>query len=71
MTDRYNALTVVLDRDVRSDDAESIISAIKMVKGVASVTPNVVDMTDHIAFVRAQSEIGRKIIEVIYPKEGS
>ena len=29
MTDRYNALTVILEKDIRSDDAESLIAAIR------------------------------------------
>jgi len=41
MTDRYCAPTVVLDKDIRSDDAEAIINAIKMVKHVLDVKPQV------------------------------
>jgi hypothetical protein len=36
MTDRYNSLTVVLDRDIREDDAEHILNAIRMIKGVGN-----------------------------------
>lgn len=39
MTDRYDGFTVVLDRAMRSDDAEHIINAIQMIKGVADVRP--------------------------------
>ena len=34
MTDRFKGLTVVLDRDIREDDAEYIIKTISMIKGV-------------------------------------
>lgn len=68
MTDRFNALTIVLDRDIRSDDAQSVIDAIKMVRGVQSVTPNIADMTDHIAYVRARGEIAAKLFEVLRDK---
>ena len=40
MTDRLNALTVSLDRDIREDDAEVIINAIKAIRGVNGVTAN-------------------------------
>ncbi len=41
MTDRHNAYVVVLAEDVRSDDAESVITALRMVKGVLTVVPHV------------------------------
>jgi hypothetical protein len=34
MTDRHAGYVVVLERDIREDDAEVILSAIGMVKGV-------------------------------------
>lgn len=39
MTDRHAGYVVTLDRDIREDDAEAVLNAIRMVKGVASVTP--------------------------------
>ena len=65
MTDRYNALVVVLERDIRSDDAEDIISALRMVKGVSSVTPNVSSLQDHIARARARTELAEKLWAVL------
>lgn len=67
MTDRLNALTVVLDRDVRTDDAAALIAAIGMIKGVASVVPHVADLEDHIAHERVRRELGEKLIAVLYP----
>lgn len=71
MTDRYNALTVVLERNIRDDDAETILAAIRMIKGVHSVTGNVADVESHIAEERARHELGQKLIAIIYPKLGS
>jgi hypothetical protein len=48
MTDRYFALTVVLDKDYRDDDAGFIIQAIKMVKGVQRVEPHVTEVSDFV-----------------------
>jgi hypothetical protein len=67
MTDRYNSITVVLERDIRDDDAEPILSAIRMIKGVQSATGNVAEVSDYIAEQRAIRELGQKILNVIYP----
>ena len=70
MTDRFHSLTVVLDVNVRDDDAESIINAIRMVKHVQSVTPHVADPTSHMAEERARRELGDKLWKVLYPEKG-
>lgn len=67
MTDRYNALTVVLDRDIRSDDAEAILTAIRMIKGVLSVAPHVTDTADYVAEERVRLEYQKKIGAVLWP----
>lgn len=46
MTDRTINLTVALDREYRDDDAQAIIDAIKMIKGVQYVSHIVFDSTD-------------------------
>ncbi len=43
MTDRIRHLTITLERDTRDDDCEVIIAALRMIKGVHSVTPHVVE----------------------------
>lgn len=61
MTDRINALTVVLINDIREDDAKHIVDAILMIKGVLSVTANVADLDDTLARIRARDELTTKI----------
>jgi hypothetical protein len=39
MTDRLKGFVVVLEEDLPEDDAEPVLSAIRMVKGVVSVKP--------------------------------
>ena len=68
MTDRYNALTVVLEKDIRDDDAEALLAAIRQLRGVLSVSGNVADMGDHIAQERARRDHGEKLWRVLYPK---
>jgi hypothetical protein len=56
MTDRVNALTVVLDRDMRDDDVQCVVDAIRMIKCVANVSLNVVDANDYINRARIISD---------------
>jgi hypothetical protein len=39
MTNRHSGYVVVLTDDIREDDAEAVITALKMIKGVLSVQP--------------------------------
>ena len=65
MTDRIRVLTVVLDKDYRDDDCEHVINAIKMIKGVRSVEPEVVDMQDHVARMEASDKLGAAVIQTV------
>lgn len=39
MTDRYKGFLITLDKEIRNDDAEPILNALKMIKGVQIVKP--------------------------------
>lgn len=65
MTDRYNAFIVVLERDIREDDAEPILNAIKHIRGVLSVKPHVADFSDSIATERVRAELQQKLWDVL------
>lgn len=65
MTDQYNALVVVLDRDIRDDDCQPIIDAIRMIKGVTAVEGQVADHQSFIAAVRARTELIRQVSDVL------
>lgn len=69
MTDRFNSLTVVLERNIRDDDAEPILEAIRMIKGVANVQGNVADTRSHVAEVRAKQELTSKVLCLLSTKE--
>jgi hypothetical protein len=68
MSGRINTITVVLEKETKDDDCEAILTAIRMVKGVIAVTPNVADHTEYMAQERTRRELGQKIWEVLYPK---
>ncbi len=67
MTDRYHSLTVTFGEDVRDDDAEIVIEAIKMFRGVISVKGNVSDLNTHVARERVRLELGKKLLGIVYP----
>ena len=71
MTDRYNYLTVALEHDIRDDDAQSLITAIRQLRGVANVEPNVGDGTAWTAEERVRRELSEKLWAVLYPKTAS
>lgn len=61
MTDRINAFVVILDQDVRDDDAQAIINAIRQLKGVLDVQPHVAGFEDAIAETRVRHELRQKL----------
>lgn len=65
MTDRYNAFTVVLENNIRSDDAQSLIEAIKHFRGVLAIQPHVADLDSYVAESRAKSELTQKLFDVL------
>ena len=65
MADRVKGFTVALDKDIRIDDVEFIINAIKMIKGVNNVSPLISDSSDFIARSRYKSEVQEKILKTL------
>ncbi len=57
MTDRVNALLVVLEANVRDDDIEPLVEAIRQMRNVQSVELNVADADAYIAESRAKIQI--------------
>jgi hypothetical protein len=66
MTEQYHTLTVALDHDIRSDDAEWLIKAIGMLRGVLSVTPHPVNPDSWVAEERAKRELTDKLWKVLH-----
>jgi hypothetical protein len=64
VTDRHSGYIVTLEQEVREDDAEVIIAAIGMIKGVLTVDPVVADATRHIERRRARSQLINKLIAI-------
>lgn len=69
MSDKTVVLTVVLDKEYRVDDMEdSLIPAIKLLKGVAEVKANVADYESYAAYARARHNLEMKLWSVLKPE---
>lgn len=66
MTDRIRTITVILDQDYREDDAEPILKAIRMVKGVSGATYVPVGGEDVMARDLAKDELRRELGQQIH-----
>ena len=67
MTDRLKGLLIALAEDIREDDAQPIIDAIKMIKGVLNVTPIVKSSDDWLARERVREEFREGILKLLFP----
>lgn len=68
MTDRLKGCTVVFESSVREDDAEPILAAIRMMKGVRFVLPLVDTFEDQMARERVRLELGDELLAVLFPE---
>lgn len=65
MTDRHAGYIVVLEKPIREDDAESVLNAIRMTKGVISVKPIVNNVSLEFAHEKARLDILGAIHDVL------
>ena len=65
MTDRLKGFVVILNSDMREDDANSVALAIGMLRYVASVKPLVANVDDCVAVERAKYELREKLYKAI------
>jgi hypothetical protein len=65
MTDRLKGLIVTFDCDVREDDAQAVIAAIKQLRGVIDVTGSVADFGDHMNRERIRQELRQKLWDAL------
>lgn len=70
MTERLKGVLVTFEDDVREDDAEHIINAIRLIRRVLTVKPVPNDIKQSIAEDRVRHELHEKLFRVIYPDSG-
>ena len=73
MTDRVHALTVVLEHDMRDDDVQALIDAIRCMRFVAGVSTHVAELADYSARAHVRTQLYAKLHEalgeILYPKK--
>lgn len=69
MSDRYNYLTVILEQDLKDEDAEPLMEAIKQFRGVLNVAMNISDSTAWLAEERAKHELRDKLWRILDEKK--
>lgn len=66
MTNRYNALVVVLRKGMRDDDLKPLINAIRQLRDVADVRPGAPEGYEHhVARMQIQTEMREKFWKVL------
>lgn len=65
MTTRHAGYLVTLEKDMREDDAEGVITALRMVKGVVSVEPVIGDPSLALAEERARFRLQKALWDVV------
>ena len=63
MTDRVKGFTVTLEKDIRIDDVEVIMDAIRMIRGIADVQPSISNHDDLINQMRVKSDLREKFLQ--------
>lgn len=67
MTAKVNMIFVFLEKDIREDEIHPLLNAIKMLKGVLDVEQNIANTADALAQKRLRDELGKKLLQVVYP----
>lgn len=68
MTDRVKGFWVALDDDIRVDDIEPVLSAVRQLRGVVGVTTSIVSAEDFMARERVRHQLGTELLAVLYPE---
>ena len=65
MTKRLAGFVVVLGADMREDDAQAVLNAIKTLKHVQTVEPIEADMMQQMAEIRVRADLIDKLLAVL------
>lgn len=65
MSDRAHSIQVVLQEDMRVDDLEQTMAAIRQLVGVINVSPIIADVESLMAESRVRNEVQMRLLQVI------
>lgn len=66
MSDRIKGLTVTLRPNMREDDAQCVINAIKMLNGVIDVKAHVANLDHNFAVTTAKRDLQQKLRDILW-----
>lgn len=64
MADRVFGFHVLLDKEYREDDIQTIIDAVKMIRGVKTVDVHISTADTWMAYAHARMDIAEKLFEI-------
>ncbi len=65
MSDKLKGITITFDHNMNEEQADALINAIKMFKGVLHVEPSIVTGQDHMNRTLIKAEFLNKIFKLI------
>lgn len=65
MTDRISHLVVGLDDNIREDEIDAVVTALRMVKRVIDVRPVVADYAETLALMRVRTQVLGRLYDAI------
>jgi hypothetical protein len=65
MTERHAGYIVTLAEDIREDDAEHILTALRMISGVVSVKPVTANLDVAVARERVHAEVRARVLRLL------
>lgn len=65
MTDRIKGVLITFEKDIRDDDAQPIIEALKMIKGVLTVKPYITGMEDYMLYQKGHMDARREMFNYL------
>lgn len=63
MAERAKGFIVTLEKDIRIDDVEVIMQAIRMIRGIANVEPSIVTGEDYMNRQMVKHELREKFLK--------
>lgn len=60
MADKVKGFTVTLEKDLSTEEAEVIMQAIRMIRGIAAVDPNITTVNDYMNRQMVKHELREK-----------
>jgi hypothetical protein len=65
MSDRIKGVVVAFEHDLKDEDAAELIKAISMIRGIANVSPSVVNHDDYMNRAQIKWELRSQLMQIL------